>query len=151
MKLLSGWIALSFALSGCLLPLPGTTPGGVQPADEAALAGAPSIPPNPATAVPEPAQRVHRSKAAKVSAPGMVEVRLENECRDKVRLFYGQKPKFAAGTYSSLSSRTHASKHLRRGETIWLVDDKDNGLASVTIGDAARENVTVDCASIASR
>ena len=77
-------------------------------------------------------------------------VDLKNECRQTVRLFYGDKPKFGSGTYSTLGSNTRTHKSMKRGDMIWLVDDKDNGIGSVTVEDGARQRVTVDCSSIAS-
>ncbi|MCA9695760.1 MAG: hypothetical protein KC636_39650, partial [Myxococcales bacterium] len=48
--------------------------------------------------------------------------------------FFGDKPKFGSGTYSSLSANTTTSKQMQQGDMIWIVDDSQNGLSSFSAG-----------------
>lgn len=86
------------------------------------------------------------------SGPKMVSVSIKNECRQTVKLFYGKKPKFGSGTYSSLGSNTRTSKSMKEGDMIWLVDDKQNGIGAVSISSATR-NVEIlrSCSGIVSK
>lgn len=136
-------LSLPLASVGCVLPMMSSQPGASQSAPNTAPPPGPStlVEPNLAEGAAQPAS----------DAPQTVSVDLKNECRETVRLFYGDKPKFGSGTYSTLSSNTRTSKSMQAGDMIWLVDESDNGIGSVTIRAAASEKVTVDCATIASR
>lgn len=68
------------------------------------------------------------------SGPVTVSVTLRNRCRETVKLFYGDKPKFGSGTYSSLGGNSSTSKSFSEGDMVWIVDDGQNGLSSTTIG-----------------
>lgn len=89
------------------------------------------------------------SKPAAPSGPKIVSVTIRSSCSKTVKVFYGQKPKFGSGTTSSVSANSVSSKQMKAGDMIWVVDDGDNGLGSVTIGDSTR-NVEIggDCTSI---
>ncbi len=136
-------LTLPLAAAGCVLPMMGSQPGSAQGAP------APATPPGPSTLV-EP-NLAGGAAAPSPATPQTVSVDLKNECGETVRVFYGDKPKFGSGTYSTLSSNSRTSKSMQPGDMIWLVDDADNGIGSVTIGSARSENVTVDCGTIASR
>jgi len=73
----------------------------------------------------------------------VVSVTLRNSCRDTVKVFYGNKPKFGSGTYSTLSSNSVSSKQFRPGDMVWIVDDSENGIASATVDDRTR-SIEVD-------
>ena len=92
------------------------------------------------------------SSSRSPSGPKTVSVSIKNECRQTVKLFYGKKPKFGSGTYSSLGSNTRTSKSMREGDMIWLVDDGQNGLGAVSVSSATR-NVEIlrSCNGIVAR
>jgi hypothetical protein len=120
-------VALSapLLLASCIMPPARQGPAGhTAPATHSAPAAAP-----PAAGSPAPAP----------SPPSVVSVTLRNTCGSTVRIFFGDKPKFGSGTYSTLSSNTRTSKQFRPGDMMWIVDQSDNGLASVTITDRIRE------------
>jgi hypothetical protein len=143
MLLTAALFATPLLASACLLP-----PMTGSPA-------APSAEPDPTT--DSAAQHASPAAAAPAAptaaaAPAVVSVTLRNECPQGVKVFFGDKPKFGSGTYSSLSSNTRTSKQMRAGDMIWLVDDGQNGLASVTIDARTREvSVNRDCAGLTAR
>ncbi len=77
---------------------------------------------------------------------------LKNECKETVRLFYGQKPKFGSGTYSSIGANTLQSKSGSVGDMIWIVDKSDNGISSY-MPRAGSQNVVItpSCSGFAPR
>jgi hypothetical protein len=119
-------------------------PGAAAPAaatPEAAPAAAPiGSDPSDATAASQP------------SGPTTVSVSIRNSCGKNVKVFYGDKPKFGSGTYSSSSSNSVSSHTFRPGEQFWIVDDSQNGIANVQIGDTTREiQIVGSCDQLAAR
>jgi hypothetical protein len=68
----------------------------------------------------------------------VVSVSLRNTCRQTVKLFLGDKPKFGSGTNTSISGNTVTSYSMKEGDMIWIVDDSGNGLSSMSISQASR-------------
>jgi hypothetical protein len=67
-------------------------------------------------------------------------------------VFYGDKPKYGSGTYSSLSGNSVTSKQFREGDMIWLVDDSQQGLSSMTVSSGTRTvEVTEHCTGFTTR
>ena len=134
-------LCATLALTACLIK-PQPRSGGYEPAagsDPAAgmAASSPSAASSPAPATP--------------AAPAVVSVTLRNSCRDTVKVFYGDKPKFGSGTYSTLSSNSVTSKQFRAGDMIWIVDDSQQGLASATISAGMNTvEVTSGCTGLTS-
>jgi hypothetical protein len=86
------------------------------------------------------------------TAPSVVSVTIRSACRDTVKVFYGDKPKFGSGTYSSISSNSVQSHSFRPGDMFWIVDDSQAGLGSVTISAGTRElEITASCTGISAR
>lgn len=86
------------------------------------------------------------------AAPSVVSITLRNTCSQTVKLFFGDKPKFGSGTYSSLSSNTSTSYSKQPGDMIWIVDDSQNGISSVTIEGGMRTvEITSDCSGFSAR
>lgn len=84
--------------------------------------------------------------------PERYSVSLKNECSKTVKLFFGQKPKFGSGTYSSISSNTLTSRSGTVGDMIWIVDDGQNGLSSYSPRSGSQTVViTSGCGGFASR
>ena len=62
-------------------------------------------------------------------------IEVHNDCSDSVPIFIGDTPKFGNGTKTSMSGNSTTS-YPRNGDgtlTLWIIDDHENGLASVHI------------------
>lgn len=89
---------------------------------------------------------------AKPSAPMTVSVSIRSACPKTAKVFYGDKPKYGSGTSSTVSSNSVSNKTFRPGDMMWVVDEKDEGLASVKVVDGMKEvEIGSDCKSIKSR
>jgi hypothetical protein len=130
-------------LAGCsLLGLPTAqsnpgAPGANSPGGAEAPA-APAMPQSPS------AQEASPEAPA---GPSVVSVSLKNNCKETVRLFFGEKPKFGSGTYSTLGSNTRTSKSMKPGEMIGIVDESDNGISSFTVSESTRDAEITDSCS----
>jgi len=86
------------------------------------------------------------------AAPTVVSVTIRSACANTVKVFYGEKPKFGSGTYSSISSNSVQSHSFRPGEMFWVVDDSETGLGSATISAGTRElEITSSCSGVSAR
>ena len=84
--------------------------------------------------------------------PAVVSVTIHSDCANTVKVFYGDKPKFGSGTYSTISSHSSESHPFKPGDMVWIVDDAENGLASTTIGPGMGEiNIGATCTSFVAR
>jgi hypothetical protein len=90
------------------------------------------------------------SSSSSASNSGPVSVTIRSRCGSTVRVFYGDKPKFGSGTTSSISSNSVQSHSFRAGDMMWVIDDHDKGLGSVTISSGTRE-LEVNCGGISAR
>ncbi len=128
-------------VSGCFLfngtpsttaPTAAETGNGTEPTTSAA--GEPAV----AAGSPSAAEPV-------AAAPqGPVSVTLRNSCKQTVKVFFGDKPKFGSGTYSSLSSNSVTSHTFAVGDMMWIVDDAENGLSSTSVSANTREIEVLD-------
>lgn len=98
---------------------------------------------------PEPS-RASSSSSSSSASSGPVSVTIRSSCGSTVHVFYGDKPKYGSGTSSTISSNSVQSHSFRVGDMMWVVDDNDNGLSSVTISSNTRE-LTVGCGGISAR
>ena len=86
------------------------------------------------------------------SGPTVVSVTFRSACPNTVRLFFGDKPKFGSGTYTTMSSNTVTSYSMAPGATVWIVDDSDNGVSSASVSGSTREiQVTSSCNGLSAR
>jgi len=137
----------------CALPLlAGCSMLGLTPVQNGARNGAPNGPttnaPAEAPAAPASPGAETNSASDAPAGPTIVSISLKNNCKEKVRLFFGDKPKFGSGTYSSLGSNTRTSKQMQAGDMIWIVDESDNGIASYTVSEGSRDvEITDSCSS----
>lgn len=113
-------------------------------------AGGSSAPPPGGSSAPPPSADAGGSSApAQPATPSTVSVTLRNTCGQKVDIFFGDKPKFGSGTYSSLGSNTSTSKSFSPGDMVWIVDESQNGIASATVQPGMRTvEITGNCDSI---
>jgi hypothetical protein len=93
------------------------------------------------------------SAAAAPAAPqGPISVEIRSACSKTVKVFYGDKPKFGSGTYSTIDSNSVQSHSFRAGEQLWIVDESENGLGSVAVTQGMHElEVSSSCTAISSR
>ncbi|MCB9760221.1 MAG: hypothetical protein H6739_10335 [Alphaproteobacteria bacterium] len=99
-----------------------------------------------------PSSSSSSSSSSTSSTPSTVSVRLKNGCSETVRLFFGDKPKYGSGRYTTLGANNITSESMRPGDMIWIVDSSDNGISSVTVGPGASDvEITSGCAGFTSR
>jgi|APMed6443717190_1056831.scaffolds.fasta_scaffold13780_2 hypothetical protein len=115
-----------------------------------AATGAPTTPSSPATSSPATAAATPEAETA--TAPATVSVTLVNACSDTVKVFFGDKPKFGSGRYSSLSSNSRTNQTFKPGDQLWIVDDGQNGVANAKIEASTREiEVASGCKTLRAR
>jgi hypothetical protein len=129
---LANALLMSIAALACVPPQQedpnAIAPSNPQPmAPTSALVGASDAPISTATAAPT------ANPNDTTTVPLTIEV--HSDCTDSVPLFLGDTPKFGNGTKTSVSANTTTS--FPRGSdgtvTIWILDDQENGLASVHV------------------
>jgi hypothetical protein len=92
------------------------------------------------------------SSSSAPAGPSVVSVTLKNNCRETVKLFFGDKPKFGSGTYSSLGANTQTSHSFRPGDMMWIVDDGQNGISSTSVSAGmSRIEITESCTGLTAR
>ena len=146
-------LPLVFALVGLSLGAGGCASLGqygalAQPAPGAGTAAAPAAAPG-APSAPSAAEAASESQSGPASS---VSVTIKSSCAKTVKVFYGDKPKFGSGTYSTASSNSRSSHSFRPGDQFWIVDDSENGVASVEVGESTREiEILGSCNTLAAR
>lgn len=137
--------------TGCAQWAPMTQGGGLtstQPGG-AGAPGSPTDPAAPAEGATAPQNPTGGQETASTSGPKTVSVSIRSACSKTVPVFYGDKPKFGSGTRSTVSSNSVSNKTFEPGDMVWLTDDKEEGLGSVTIAEGMREiEIGSDCRSI---
>lgn len=140
-------------MTACLMPPAqngGGNYGGGGYSSGAPASGDPTAESTPAS-YSSPSSSSASSSAAPAPA-GPVSVTIRSACSQTVKVFYGNKPKFGSGTYSSISSNSVQSHTFRPGDMFWIVDDSQNGLGSTSIGPSTRElEISSSCTSINAR
>lgn len=136
-------LALLTSSSGCFLFKPAspqtTAPEAGAPSG-AAPSGGDAFAPQPELGAPSSAP----ASSASAPPPGPVSVTLRNTCKSTVKVFFGDKPKFGSGRYSSMSSNSSTSATFQPGDMFWIVDESENGLSSVTVAEGMREIEILD-------
>jgi hypothetical protein len=124
--------------------------GTPAPAAGAPAAGAPAAAtPGAATAA---APTGGASESSTPTTPSSVSVTIKNSCGETVKIFFGDKPKFGSGTYSSASSNSRSNHSFSPGDQFWIVDDSQNGVANVAVTDSTREiEILGSCDRLAAR
>ncbi len=106
----------------------------------------------PTTPSASPATPAVTPEAETATAPATVSVTLVNACSDTVKVFFGDKPKFGSGRYSSLSSNSRTNQTFKPGDQLWIVDDGQNGVANAKIEASTREiEVASGCKTLRAR
>jgi hypothetical protein len=94
-------------------------------------------------------QQQSQSQSQSPSGPSRWSLTLHNDCRSTVKLFLGQKPKFGSGTYTTLGSNNTTSYSGNAGDMIWIVDDSQNGVSSLSPSGSQRMKITSSCSGFA--
>ncbi len=138
---------LAALCSACLVvPIPAGSGGSGKPrsfSDEPP----PASPPQPGqTSAP-------RAEGGAPAPPAMTPTSIEvhSDCPRTLPLFIGDKPKFGSGTKTSIGSNTTTSFPRKADGTasIWIIDDKENGVAQTTAGPGTRRLVIArNCTAI---
>lgn len=100
------------------------------------------------------AQRQARSARRKSapSGPKYVSISLKSECPRTVRIFKGKKPKWGSGTYGTHSSNSIVSYSGNEGDMIWIVDQSNNPISSMTLSAGMRNmKILRSCSGFAPR
>lgn len=78
-------------------------------------------------------------------------VTIRNNCSRRVVLYVGKQPG-EGGRYMTLGSTNMTSPRLRLGDQVWLLDEREAGLASVSITGGADEiEIAENCAGLSAR
>lgn len=106
---------------------------------------------------PDAAQRPAGSGAAQggrgaSAGPATVSVYVKSRCSRTVRVCFGEDPKFRCDLTTSISGNSVSSYTFEPGDTIWVVDEQNNGLASASISSSTREvEITSSCTGLSAR
>jgi hypothetical protein len=86
---------------------------------------------------PEPERKQRAEPDA--SGPKYASFTLRNSCRETVKVFYGQTPKFGSGRSSTVSGNSQQNENMREGDLLWIVDASGNGVSSYTASASTHE------------
>lgn len=93
-----------------------------------------------------------RSAAGAVAADGAVQVTLRSACPRTVTLFVGSQPGAEDGVYMTLGAGSSIAPKLAVGASLWLLDARRAGVASVSIDASMREvAIAENCGGLAAR
>jgi hypothetical protein len=124
---------------------------GAMMGQPAAGAGAPAAGTTVA-ATPGATTTTPTNASSTPSGLSTVSVDIKSSCAKTVKVFFGDKPKFGSGTYSTASSNSRSSHTFKAGEQFWIVDESENGLANVSVAEGTREiEILGSCTGLAQR
>lgn len=90
----------------------------------------------------------------KSNTPVPTSIEVHSDCPQTLPLFIGEKPKYGSGTKTSISSNT-TTTYPRKSDgtqTIWIIDDSENGISSVSVStDTKRVEIDRSCKTITAR
>jgi hypothetical protein len=138
--------AVSVLLASCIIPAQPRGGGGGGGGYYGGGGGQPSGDPSAGTPAPGGENVATGGGAA---APGPVSVDIHSSCEHSVKVFYGDKPKFGSGTYSSIEGHSIESHTFNPGEMLWIVDDEENGIAGTAVGPGIHQiEIPETCSSL---
>jgi hypothetical protein len=144
-------LGLALGAAACA-PLGQYAAMGGAPAAGAPTTGAPGAAPAAAPAAAPMTGASESSSTAPSTPPSSVSVSIKNSCEKTVKVFFGDKPKFGSGTYSTASSNSRSSHSFAPGDQFWIVDDSQNGVANVAVSESTREiEILGSCDRLAAR
>jgi len=80
----------------------------------------------------EASRHASASRSSRQATSTHFSMSLKNECRQTVKLFIGDKPKYGSGTSTSVGSNSINSYSGMGPKTYWIVDSSGNGISSYT-------------------
>ncbi len=131
---------------------PGQQPGAGT--SDPSVAGASETTGAGVTPEAKAAPQAAKAASAAPSAPIPTTVEVHSDCTKTTPIFYGDKPKFGSGTKSSIGSNTttSASRKSDGSLTVWIIDEQENGIASVHVGPTTkRVEIDRSCRQITAR
>jgi hypothetical protein len=143
MTRLSIFAVLAVLSSGCFLFKPASSTAPSTTSESGTAPSGDGFAPQPEFGAPA-SPSSDPATTASASPPGPVSVTLRNSCKETVKVFFGDKPKFGSGRYSTMSSNSSTSSSFQPGDMFWIVDDSENGISSVTVAEGMREIEIVD-------
>jgi hypothetical protein len=153
---------LAFPLMHCaMLPampqqptVPATGASAPETTGAGLASGEPRAPASPSSGFGAPASPQGKAASAAPSASIPTTIEIHSDCAKTTPVFYGEKPKFGSGTRSSIGSNTttSASRKSDRSLTVWIIDEQENGIASVRV-EPTMKRVEIDrsCRQITAR
>lgn len=132
--------ALAIASSACLIvPIPAGSSGSGKPRSFS------EDPPPNGQPAPEQHGASPRGTTGASAPPPMTPTSIEvhSDCPKTLPLFVGDKPKFGSGTKTSIGSNTTTTfpRKADGSASIWIIDDKENGVAQASAGPSTRRLV----------
>ena len=126
-------LVLAAGTTGCLIPPQGgagtAAPGGGYAGGPAPSGGGGG---NGGGYEAQPAAAGGGGGESAPAAPQVVSLTLHNDCPNDVKLFLGNDPKFGSGTHTSLESNSTTSYQMKPGDMIWIEDESENGISSMS-------------------
>jgi hypothetical protein len=147
---------VAIPLVHCVMPVMPQDPSAAAAPPEVTGAGVgPSSSSNTSNAPNAAPQGKSASPMANAPAPFVpTSVEIHSDCAKTTPVFYGEKPKFGSGTKSSIGSNTttSASRKSDGSLTVWIIDEQENGIASVHVGPTTkRVEIDRSCRQITAR
>jgi hypothetical protein len=142
---------VAMPLVHCMMPIMAQQPGSPG-APAAPGAGEPPLASAVETTAAPQAKAASVAPTPSASIPSSVEI--HSDCTKTTPIFYGEKPKFGSGTKSSIGSNTttSASRKSDGSLTVWIIDEQENGIASVHVGPTTkRVEIDRSCRQITAR
>jgi len=94
----------------------------------------------------------HTGAGAGAGASGDATVTLRSACPRTVTLFVGSQPGAEDGLYMTLGAGSSIAPRLATGSSLWLLDARQAGLASVSIDASTREiSIAENCSGLVAR
>jgi len=141
-------LATALATAGCVIPYTNLyDPAATQAQQPEATAEAQGQ--NDAQRVPQGnAARDEQKRAQRPSnsgGPSTYSLRLHNSCSKPVLLFFGDKPKFGSGRKERLGTNNTTSYSGGAPQTVWIIDESENGLSSFVASGSQSMQITSSC------
>lgn len=102
-------------------------------------------------------KRDEQERAQRQASPGggsggasTYSLRIHNSCSKTVVLFFGDKPKFGSGRTEHLGANNTTSYSGSAPQTVWIIDERENGLSSFVASGSQSMQITSSCTGFSS-
>ena len=138
---------LGLCLASCIIPMQQPVQQGGGGAPTAYNGGQSSGDPYAASPSAAPGGETSAAPPA-----GPIYVDIKSRYPQTVKVFYGARPKWGSGTYSTIESNSIEGHTFNPGEQMWIVDESENGIAQAQVGPGMHEiEVGESCTSLVAR